>query len=439
MKSLDEADATAAVATDSQGGNWGRPGIVAGLWLIEALLNVQDQIFFPDDSGPYYVSSVLFYSGIPVLMALIGSAIVRRPDRALPLAAQLLLLSCAIDGIWLFVQFALQAVGVESTPGLVLAGLASIFGSLWILIVGLGRDDLTFRRKFAAVTAGMFALILLPSITKFDGKLYALSASVAARSDASDSYVEIDEEKLWTSQPQLVREALGRITRDDHEPNRYLVSVGAGGSQQLFGREARYARTSLDRLFETQGRSVVLANDEASLYRVPLANNANLDAILAGLASKGDPKRDLFIFYLTSHGSREAELTTDLPDYDRLAPISAHRLAKALDQAGIKRRIIIVSACYAGSWIEPLASEDTIVLTAARSDRTSFGCSDSRELTYFGEAFLKPPTGAGQSLARRFDVARRSIARWEAKALSTHSEPQAYVGRNMRSLWNANP
>jgi hypothetical protein len=193
----------------------------------------------------------------------------------------------------------------------------------------------------------------------------------------------------------------------------------------------------LGRAFGAGQRSVLLANDEASLYRVPLASSTNLDSVLTGLTRKIDPSRDLVVFYLTSHGSRDATLMTNLPDYTDLRSIGAARLAGALERAGIRRRVIIVSACYSGSWIKPLASDDTIVITAARADRTSFGCDDKRALTYFGEALLKGPLAKGASLAESFDAARKTVAGWEGPGL--HSEPQAFVGRNMAGLWKARP
>src|SRR5205085_6630049 len=210
-----------------------------------------------------------------------------------------------------------------------------------------------------------------------------------------DGLPAVDQERLWTSQPALVSKALtqtgpaGRGT--------YVVSVGAGGTQQLFGREARVAQTVLGRSFNAGRHTLLLANDQASLYRIPLASTTNLETVLMGVGKKLDPARDLVVIYLTSHGSRDAELSTNLPDYTDLRSVGAKQLADALNRAGIRRRVIIVSACYSGTWIKPLASDDTIVITAARADRTSFGCSDQRQLTYFGEALLKGPLAKGAS------------------------------------------
>ena len=106
-----------------------------------------------------------------------------------------------------------------------------------------------------------------------------------------------------------------------------------------------------------------------------------------------------------------------------------------LDSAGIKRRIIIISACFSGSWIPALASADSIVITAARHDRSSFGCDDRRRLTYFGEAFLEGPLAQGASLREAFETARIRLERWEAGEKYIPSKPQVSVGRNMQTVW----
>ena len=40
-------------------------------------------------------------------------------------------------------------------------------------------------------------------------------------------------------------------------------------------------------------------------------------------------------------------------------------LRAALDESGIRNRVIAVSACFSGGWIEPLATDSTLIMTAA--------------------------------------------------------------------------
>ncbi|WP_084683783.1 C13 family peptidase [Psychromonas hadalis] len=50
----------------------------------------------------------------------------------------------------------------------------------------------------------------------------------------------------------------------------------------------------------------------------------------------------------------------------------------------IKWKVIVVSACYSGIYIETLADEYTLVMTASNAEQPSFGCSNSANFTYFG-------------------------------------------------------
>jgi hypothetical protein len=93
--------------------------------------------------------------------------------------------------------------------------------------------------------------------------------------------------------------------------------------------------------------------------------------------------------------------------------------------------VIVVSACYAGNFVEPLRNDNTIILTAAAADRTSFGCSDENDLTYFGEAFYRDALPKAASLRAAFETARAAILERETREGETHSNPQAYFGAAM--------
>jgi len=116
-------------------------------------------------------------------------------------------------------------------------------------------------------------------------------------------------------------------------------------------------------------------------------------------------------------------------------PISSNSLARALKDADVHRRIIVISACFAATWAPALANDNTIVIAAAAKDRTSFGCDDSREITVFGEAFLGSLASPTISLRDAFEQAKRKIAAEETRQDVTPSLPQAFVGRNMTALW----
>jgi hypothetical protein len=80
-----------------------------------------------------------------------------------------------------------------------------------------------------------------------------------------------------------------------------------------------------------------------------------------------------------------------------------------------------------------LRDSQTIVITAAAADRTSFGCSNDRDLTYFGEAFYRDALPGAGSLREAFENAKAAIAARERLEHVTPSNPQAYFGKGMEA------
>jgi hypothetical protein len=143
--------------------------------------------------------------------------------------------------------------------------------------------------------------------------------------------------------------------------------------------------------------------------------------------------RDVLFLSISSHGSDDPAIAisnSQLPLEDSL---TVEDLVTALSESGIKWRVIIISACYAGGFIEPLSDSRTIVITAAAADRTSFGCSNDRDLTYFGEAFYRDALPAAGSLRDAFEKAKAAIAARERREHDTPSRPQAYFGAEMQA------
>jgi len=107
-------------------------------------------------------------------------------------------------------------------------------------------------------------------------------------------------------------------------------------------------------------------------------------------------------------------------------------LKSMLDDAGIKWRIIVVSACYSGGFVAPLRDEHTLIMTASASNRTSFGCGVESNATYFADALFQHALRFEDSFVKAFEVARERIAKREVEdKVSPPSEPQLFVGEAM--------
>jgi transposase InsO family protein len=184
--------------------------------------------------------------------------------------------------------------------------------------------------------------------------------------------------------------------------------------------------------YDIGDRRVSLINDQRDLERAPLATVSGLKYALRGLGSRMNVNQDVLFLSISSHGAKDPAIAvsnSQLP----LNDLTDEDLADALRESGIKWRVIIISACYAGGFIERLRGPQTIVITAAAADRTSFGCSNDRDLTYFGEAFYRDALPNARSLRDAFDTAKAAIAARESREHVDASNPQAYFGAELQA------
>jgi hypothetical protein len=239
---------------------------------------------------------------------------------------------------------------------------------------------------------------------------------------------DLNAEQVMTRQGLLLQMAYNTLkpSRAGHRDT-YLIAAGLDGEQELFRKEALYAQKSFDAHWRTKGRSVVLANARSSASKLPLATITNIYNILLHMGEIAQPKEDTIILYLTSHGSEKAFLSTDLPGVS-LVTIDAYKLRRILDATGFRRRVIIISACYSGSFIEPLKTPDTLIITAASKDRSSFGCSDENDMTWFADAFLKQAMPRARTWPDLYAKAKAIIDEHEKREKLTPSQPQIFIG-----------
>jgi hypothetical protein len=163
---------------------------------------------------------------------------------------------------------------------------------------------------------------------------------------------------------------------------------------------------------------------------VPLAGATNLERVLWRLAQVMDPAKDVLVLYITTHGS-EGLLSVTFPRFS-LTDLRPDQLVAILNRTGIKNRVIILSACHSGSFVSALEGPDTLVMAAARSDRASFGCSNERDWTYFGDALFNHALRETHSFVDAFAKAVELVGQWErAQKLEPPSLPQISVGADI--------
>jgi hypothetical protein len=258
--------------------------------------------------------------------------------------------------------------------------------------------------------------------------------------DAPDSTMsaQVAEEVLFDQQARL-DEALDAVApADGRRPSVFFVGFAGVASQKVFAEEIKLAAHVVAERFDSASRQLLLINDHRDFDSYPLATVTGLRYGLSELAKKMDPQRDILFLALSSHGSDEPLLSVAngiLP----LQQLSGENLAAALRDSGIKWRIIVISACHAGAFIEPLKDPYTVLITAAAADKTSFGCADDRDLTYFGEAFYRDALPRAKNLQEAFALTRSAIATRERAEGVTPSDPQAYFGEQIEQLLSRQP
>lgn len=235
-------------------------------------------------------------------------------------------------------------------------------------------------------------------------------------------------EQVLYAQPDLLdREITQLKARTPGKVNLYAIVFAGDGSQNVFRNEAEYFDELFSRRLGAAGHVLVLENNPASLATRPLATWSNLEDALDAVASKMDLQQDILLVYFTTHGSEDHTLLVDM-DPLPLDQIGATDLPGILAEHPFKYKVVIVNACYSGGFIPPLASPDTMVITAARSDRSSFGCGEQSEFTWFGHAFLIDALNKTDNLQQAFQLASGQVATWEKRDNYEPSEPQISEG-----------
>jgi hypothetical protein len=228
-------------------------------------------------------------------------------------------------------------------------------------------------------------------------------------------------------QPALLQTAFaGLAPQRKGTTDLYTVAVAGWADQDVFVKELDGALASLGRVLPFDGRVVRLVNSPETIRTTPLATRDNLAAAVRAVGERIDKDEDVLILFMTSHGSPDG-FALQLPGAKPVG-LPPREVARMLNGAGIKNRVVIVSACYSGIFVKPLANDTTIVMTAADEKNPSFGCAPGRDWTYFGDALFNRTLRPGMDFRRAFNDARNLISGWELQERLRPSNPQGHFG-----------
>jgi hypothetical protein len=233
--------------------------------------------------------------------------------------------------------------------------------------------------------------------------------------------------QIEKTQPRLLQDQFAQLTPSRKgETEIYTLALAGWADQDVFIKELDGALEAIGSVLPIKGHTVRLINRRDTVNTIPLANFSNFTAAAHAIGDAMDKDNDVFILVMTSHGEQTG-FALQLPG--GTAELTPKQVAAALDGEGIKNRVVIVSACFSGIFVPPLANDNTIVITAADAKHTSFGCAPERDWTYFGDAFFHQSLHPGADFQNAFDHARVLIHGWEMMDRATPSNPQGSFGQ----------
>ncbi len=339
-----------------------------------------------------------------------------------------LLAPAATQGTWTgpAASYAIYVAAVAWWVG----AIASVIGSLepQLRLRLIGRAAALWAALFVANALVPQAPVFLPP--DFDARnanwwefLYALEHGKAGNGGATPA----DIARLEKAQPALLQAEVSRLA----PPRRgavdvYALGIAGWADQGVFVKELDGGLQAIASVLPIKDRTVRLINRRDTLEAFPLADLQNFQAAVHAIGEVMDKDNDILVLFMTSHGEKTG-FALELPG--AVTELTPQQVASTLDGAGIKNRIVIVSACYSGIFVPPLQTANTIVLTASDAQNTSFGCAPERDWTYFGDAFFRQSLHPGTNLENAFDHARILIQGWELMDHAPPSNPQGAFGR----------
>jgi hypothetical protein len=381
--------------------------------------------FFPDG-----IPLFAWYGMAVVLLA----ALLRWRARPTPPASAVL---CLVVGL-IPIPMLLATLATTYLNQMWLWVAEALTGAYLLLYLARGLRSLTgHSHRLLAVTGVCFVVVFVLVSTVLDVVPDVWDPLEIEAPVASTDSTLADEEQLMFGQAGRIDQALAAFPKDvTAPPQGYFLGFAGVGDEKVFMQEIGLASRVVGERYRIGERSLSLINDARDLERAPLASVSGLTYALRGIAAKMDLERDVLFLSISSHGAPDPAIVvtnSELP----LNDLTDSGLADALRQSGIKWKVIIISACYAGAFIDGLKDSHSIIITAAAADRTSFGCGTDSDLTYFGEAFYRDALPQARSLHEAFDKAKAAIASRERHEHVDASRPQAYFGAEMEAKLQA--
>lgn len=407
--------------------------LVIGIPLFAGLLSVGWSGHF----SAYAVPGVVFILPILTLAAWALTRQAGTPERTLELLVVFLSLSLPIDLAGTVVSQLMEAGTLPAFPAYLRSApyyLPTVWLVLAATLAAIRLLALPARRWLAA---GMAATLLIGaplSLVYRDRTLWQPAFDAEAQVEQRNRYRALTSEDAFYLQPKLLERQLAAL-QPGVKGNVDLYFIGAAGDagQDVFMKEVQSVAQLFEERFASAGRSITLINNARTVAGVPIASSTSLRLALKRVGEVMDRDEDVLFLFLTSHGSEDHRFSLNFGPF-QFNPVDPKRLREMIDEAGIKRRVVVVSTCYSGGYIDALKDENTLVITSAASDKTSFGCSNKAEFTYFGKAYFDEALRQTHSFVEAFALATPRIAEREREQDYTPSDARIELGAAIRPV-----
>jgi hypothetical protein len=254
----------------------------------------------------------------------------------------------------------------------------------------------------AAAALLALPLLLPPGIFPSDPWWYA------AEEEAGDGMNPASEPVL-ALQRQLQDDALAKI--EDHAAGAvdlYFVAFAPDGAGPTWQERMQTARRVMEGHWGASGRTIAYVNDVRTIGEEPIASVTHLREALAEVAAASDPDEDVLMLYIGGRSNRDGTLRVSLPPLD-LVQLSGAGLRSLLDDAGIRWRIVVLSVCNPGPFVEALSDESTVVIANSAGDVEVAECAQRGEPVSFGDAFFRDAMPRAGSIAAAFESAKAHL------------------------------
>lgn len=218
----------------------------------------------------------------------------------------------------------------------------------------------------------------------------------------------------------------------------YFLAVGGDGTAGVFSREVEWVSERLAGVLDLKRRQIKLVNGGGN--EQPLATRTSVREALNALDGLMDPEEDLLLVHFVSHGAMNGDLVLDARNL-QLNNLTVDDGKQWLNELKVKHQWVVVSACYSGQWVNALAAPQRAVFASAAQDRTSFGCGDDSERTWFSRALYGEDMSAGiHDPDAWFAAANDRVTAMESEQGiedDGHSLPQKSVGKEFVRWWQS--